>query len=113
VRTDLLNGCPWLYTLVGKVRSIDDDTGLVTLWDEDSDQRNPMCRYVSFKSSLCIFKLAPVRGNPFDAAKIARVLPPRVPGEKKRGRGRPKGSKNRPKEVIQAERAARKAEKGR
>ncbi len=109
VSTVHLKGSPWLETLVGKVRTIDDDTGLVTLWDEDSDQRNPMTRYVSVREPLCIFKLAPAKGNPFDASKAARVVKVLAPGEVKRGRGRPPGSKNRPKEVIKAEREARKA----
>jgi hypothetical protein len=108
VSTVLLKGEPWLYTLIGKVRSIDDDTGLVTLFDEDSDLRNPMVRYASFMDPLCIFKLAPIKGNPFLLSAARPVRPPPAPGEVRRGRGRPKGSKNRPKDVIEAEREASK-----
>lgn len=109
-RTKLLDGLPWLETIVGKVRSIDDDSGLVTIWDEESDQRNPACRYTNFKDNLHIFKLAPVKGNPFDPPPPEKkAAPPKDPNRK--GRGRPKGSKNRPKDVIQAERDARKAGK--
>jgi hypothetical protein len=110
VRTRFLKDDPWLHTIVGKVRSIDDDTGVVTMFDEDTDVRLQAVRYVSFKDELQTFKLAPERGNPFDATKV-RVKPELKPGEVRRGRGRPKGSSNRPKEVIQAEREARKAAK--
>jgi len=109
---------PWIYTLIGKVRSIDDDTGIVSLWDEGSDARNPMVRWVTVRTpALICIKLAPTRGNPFDAAK-ARVKAPVAPSTApdgtptKRGRGRPPGTRNRPKEVIAAEKAARKAAKG-
>lgn len=125
VRTAHLRGTPWLNTIVGKVRTIDDETGLVTMYDEESDARNPMVRYVSFKDELHDFRLAPAKGNPFNvilakqaerAAKAAAAAAdPNAP--KKRGRGRPKGSKNRSKEEIMAEReaykAAREAKKGR
>lgn len=113
-RTTWLKGEPWLYTVVGRVRSIDDDTGIVTLFDEESDPRLPQVRFVSFKDNLHILKLAPARGNPFDVSKIAKVMKQVVAeqnGEKKRGRGRPKGTLNRPKEVIAAEKEARKASK--
>lgn len=122
VRTEMLKRpdgtVPWIYTLIGKVRSIDDDTGIVSLWDEGSDARNPMVRWVTVRTpDLICIKLAPLKGNPFDAVK-ARVKAPVAPvtapdgTSTKRGRGRPKGTKNRPKEEILAERAARKAAKG-
>jgi hypothetical protein len=44
------------------------------------------------------------RKNPIETVEVKPV------GEKK-GRGRPKGAKNRPKEEIKAEKAAKKAEK--
>ena len=109
-RTTLLRGTPWLETIVGKVRSIDDDSGLVTMWDEEGDARNPPCKYVNFKDALHIFKLAPAKGDPFvPPPPPKQPKPQKQPGEKHRGR--PKGSKNRPKDVIQAEREARKASK--
>lgn len=98
---------PWLHTIVGKVRSIDDETGLVTMYDEDSDMRAPTVRYVNFKDDLHDFRLAPAKGNPFNVVAAAKpIKPPPAPGEVRRGRGRPKGSKNRSKEEIQAEREA-------
>jgi hypothetical protein len=107
VRTHFLTGDPWLHTLVGKVRSIDDDTGVVSLWDEESDIRCPMVRWVSFMDALCEFRLAPAKGDPFAVSAVrAAAKPAPVPGEEKRGRGRPKGSLNRSKEEIAAEREA-------
>lgn len=118
--TTLLPNKPWLDTIVGKVRSIDDETGLVSVYDEDTDQRNPTVRFVSFGPAHRdhhVFKLAPKVGNPFDVAKVARaaIKEARVlaDGSKPRGRGRPKGSKNRPKDVIKAEKLARREEKKR
>jgi hypothetical protein len=117
IRTSLLKGSPWLETLVGKVRSIDDEAGLVSILDEDTDARLPAVRWVSFKDGLHDFRLAPARGNPFDAAAAKRIerelakAAAIAAGQVKRGRGRPPGSRNRPKEVIQAEKEARKAEK--
>lgn len=110
-RTTLLRGIPWLETIVGKVRTIDDESGLVTVWDEDGDPRSPPTRYTNFKDPYHIFKLAPDRGNPFEPPPEPKPeKPQRAPGQK--GRGRPKGSKNRPKDVIKAEREARKVAKG-
>lgn len=120
-RTDLLEGSPWLDTLVGKVMSIDDDTGTVSLADEDSDPRLPVRRYASYLSHLHLFKLAPVKGDPFKAPSRVRAdAPPTAstakspcaasPGDKK-GKGRPKGTKNRPKEVVQAEKEQRRKER--
>ena len=106
-RTRLLKGDPWLETVVGKVRSIDDDTGLVSLFDEESDPRSPMIRWGSFREELQSFFLAPTKGNPFEVPAVPKERP--APIEGKRSRGRPKGSKNRPKDVIQAEWEARRA----
>jgi hypothetical protein len=108
--TDKLQGRPWLETIVGRVRSIDDDSGLVTIFDEDSDFKLPKIRYVSFKRELYTFKLAPKTGNPFEPPAVVKQ-PKLPPQEGKRSRGRPKGSVNRPKDVIRAEKEARKAAK--
>lgn len=106
VRTRFLGGDPWLHTLVGKVRSIDDETGLVSLLDEESDPRSPMVRWVSFKDELHDFRLAPLRGDPFAVSAVRAPKQVAAPVEGKRGRGRPAGSRNRSKEEIQAEREA-------
>ena len=114
--TSLLAWNPGLATHVGKVRSIDDDTGLVSIYDEASDPRHPMVRWASYKAhgELTVFKLAPAKGNPFDLPKVrpqANVGVPVPRPEGKRGRGRPAGAKNRPKDVIKAEKEARRAAK--
>lgn len=106
--TSLLRGDPWLETIVGRVRSIDDETGLVTMFDEAGDPRMMLVRYTNFKDVLHDFRLAPARGNPFTVSAVRQAAKPEPkPGDPpKRGRGRPKGSKNRAKDAIEAERAA-------
>lgn len=108
--TDLLDGLPWLQTVVGKVRSIDDTSGLVSVYDESTDARNPMVKWVSFKSNMFTLKLAPAHGNPFEPPVPDRQPKPQ-PAEGKRSKGRPKGSLNRSKAVVKAEKEARKAER--
>jgi hypothetical protein len=98
-----LAGHPWLDTWVYVVRSIDDAKGEVHCTDEE--MRHYAC--VGFKHPFTRIKLAPAKGDPFRVPKREKVQAPLQPGEKKR-RGRPKGSKNRPKEVIEAERKAKK-----
>jgi hypothetical protein len=56
-------------------------------------------------------KLAPKKGNPFKVPKVEKIAStataiPLAPGEKKK-RGRPKGSKNRPRDEVRAEREAK------
>jgi hypothetical protein len=97
-RTKLLKGDPWLETIVGKVRSIDDGLGLVSVFDEESDVRSPVIRWGSFKDGLHTFKLAPFKGSPF-AVPEPTDRPQKDPptddqGNPKRTRGRPRGSKN-------------------
>lgn len=99
-----LIGLPWLDTRVYLVQRINDDTGQVDCIDPEF--HHYAC--VGFKSPYQKFKLCPAKGNPFTVPK--KITAPKqelAPGEKKR-RGRPKGSKNRPKEIIQQERQARK-----
>lgn len=118
-RTDFLDGTPWLDTLVGQVVSIDDDTGVVVLLDEESDPRCPIKRFVSFMNPLQELRLAPAYGNPFNAGLFkaqqkeearkkaaAELKALGLEAPPKRGRGRPPGSKNRPKDIIQAEKEA-------
>lgn len=114
-RSAFLNGSPWIYTLVGKVVSIDDESGEVRMFDEESDRAYPKTRLVSFHSDLFRFRLAPPRGNPFNVTlakaherKLAAEVKAQEAGEPvvKKGRGRPAGQKNRPKEVIKAEKEA-------
>jgi hypothetical protein len=107
----MLDGRPWLDTQTYVVQSIDDETGDLRLWNPDLSQ-----------FALGNFRTGPARGDDYRLAdgsgpvvgKRKRGRPRKRPvhlvaqqGEKKRGRGRPKGSKNRPKDVIKAEKAER------
>lgn len=112
-----LNDNPWLDTLVYRVVSIDDDTGVITCTDDELNHHAA----VSFKSPHQKVFLCPKKGNPFTEgtkkimAKEALQVPDQQTGEiapvKKGGRGRPKGAKNRPKDVIQAEKKIKAEEK--
>lgn len=93
VRTSLLTGRPWLETLVGRVRTVDDDTGVASLTDENSDPRQPITRWVSYRDGLHEFRMAPPTGTPFDPEAIARAAKARKKGP---GRGRPARSKTQP-----------------
>lgn len=114
----LLKTRPWLDTQTYVVRSIDDDTGDIKLWNPVLEQQ-AMNNFITGPTPEggCIFKLAPTRGS-IDGKKRGRSAvtkrrqnhdaPPDVkPGssEPKKHRGRPKGTKNRSKEVIAEEKA--------
>lgn len=98
-----LNGNPWLDTRVYTVRSIDDEKGIVHCMDDEL--HHYAC--IGFRHPFTRVKLAPAKGNPFKAPKVEKPKADLPPGEKKK-RGRPKGSKNRPKDVIKAEKQAKK-----
>lgn len=98
-----LQGHPWLDTRTYVVRDINDETGEVHCTDEE--MRHYAC--VGFKHPFTRIKLAPKKGNPFLVPKVEKPkAAPQADGTKRRGR--PKGSKNRPKEIIEAEKKARK-----
>ncbi len=105
----ILDDHRWLDTRIYIVQSIDDDLGVVHCQDEE--QRHYAC--VGFKHPYTKIKLVPKRGNPWKASKIEK--PRQIDGvsqgdsAKKKGRGRPKGSKNRDRETIKAEKAAKRA----
>jgi hypothetical protein len=105
----------WLDTRVYKVVSIDDDSGLVRCLDEEANHN----AIVGFKSHGQTFKMAPLRGDPFTAPKVKNAgremgllngQAPQNGGQKRRGR--PPGSKNRPRDVVMAEREAKRKLKG-
>jgi len=115
-----LPGKPYLDTKTYRVVRLDEFTGRMHLFDEALDQNAIM----NWKEGLrhgTIFKL-PVGRLPI-ASKGTRGRPRKnppplptpivdgAPLPKKKGRGRPKGSKNRPAEVIRAEKAAVKAKR--
>ena len=93
----LLRSRPWLDTRVYIVRMIDDDKGIVGAWDEEWPHGTHNC-FLSFKDGFHDIRLAPKAGNPFvprkERPKATEAADPTAP---KRKRGRPKGSKNRPK----------------
>lgn len=95
----------WLDTKVYRVTSIDDETGHVRCIDEEYNHHAT----VGFKHPGQTFKLAPKKGNPFTAPKVKNAGAERSdPSGQPKKRGRPKGSKNRPKDVIKQERQAKK-----
>lgn len=113
--SSFLKGKPYLDTKTYKVVRHDVFTGRLHLFDEQLDQN----AIVNWKESLkfgTVFKLAMgnavstkkkrgrPRKNPIEATEAK-------PAGEKKGRGRPKGAKNRPKEEIKAEKDAKKAEK--
>lgn len=104
----LLLGRPWLDTRIYLVKSIDDERGFVRCIDEELGHN----AYIGFKDPYTRIKLCPAKGNPFTQpkAKNAGRSAPVVNGQGRKGRGRPKGSKNRPREVIEAERKAKRAQ---
>jgi hypothetical protein len=106
----MLQGSPWLDTQTYEVQSIDDETGDLRLWNPDLKQF-AMSNFIKGPARGDVFKLAPAKGS---IGKKKRGRPrkhplgapkPEVKPGEKRGRGRPKGSKNRPKDVIKAEKA--------
>jgi hypothetical protein len=103
----ILDDHRWLDTRIYIVQSIDDDMGIVHCQDEE--QRHYAC--IGFKHPFTRIKLVPKKGNPWKVTKIEKPLI-RDGASTKKGRGRPKGSKNRDKETIKAEKAAKRAAKG-
>lgn len=106
---------PWLDTRTYTIVAIDSATGRVDLWDEDLHR----CSSTNYVTALGLgyrMKLATKateigkrkrgrpRKNPPVEAKPVQLGPDGKPEKKKRGR--PAGVKNRPKDVIAAEKAA-------
>lgn len=113
----MVNGKPWLDTQTYVVQEIDDATGVIRLWNPDLLQF-ALGNFITGPARGDDYRLA-VEGTP-SVGKRKRGRPrkapvqpvaPKVPGEKKRGRGRPPGAKNRPKDVIKAEKALKAKER--
>lgn len=66
-KTKLLKGEPWLETIVGRVKNVDPTTGVVSMYDEESDPRSPKVKHFSMRDGSSTFKLAPTKGDPFEA----------------------------------------------
>ena len=115
--SSFLAGKPYLDTKTYRVVRHDEFTGRLHLFDEQLDQNAIM----NWKEGLrhgTVFKLATgkvdistkrKRGRP--KKEVVDAPPPSTPTGEKRKRGRPAGAKNRPKEVIAAEKAAMKAKR--
>jgi len=115
--SQLLPGGPWLDTRVYLVKDIVDDAGLVHCWDEELQHYACMA---FDRPDVQRIKLPPKKGNPFRAPKATDGKPLQNSSvsqgdsaTKRKGRGRPKGSKNRPKEEIRKERLERREAKKR
>jgi hypothetical protein len=110
----LLKNRPWLDTQTYIVRSIDDETGIIKLWNPVLEQQAMNNFITGPKDGGCVFKLAPSRGSigskKRGRSSLVRKNHPDVKAEpettdKPKRRGRPKGTKNRSKEVIAEEKA--------
>lgn len=117
---DCLRGRPYLDTRTYRVKSVDLVTGRVELYD-DCMKQHAMDNWRQGIRIGQVYKFA--KGGPVTTKK-KRGRPRKSPVETdvqpvikveevkaKRGRGRPKGVKNRPKEVIEAERKAKLSKK--
>lgn len=122
-RASILPGNPWLDTQTYTVTDIDDVTGDLKLMS-DGYGHSAMSNFIKGLAAGYRFKLPSgsaigkkrrgVKGRgrkPKIAATPVAAAPtaPAPDGQVKRGRGRPPGTKNRPKAVIEAERRARAA----
>ena len=114
-----LTGCPYLDTRSYRVQSIDMTTGNVWLFD-DSLCQHAGTNWKTAPRTGDVFKFAMgnvvskkkrgrPRKNPIEAPKPVVLGEDGKPVKKKRGR--PPGSKNRPKSEIKAEKAAKVAAK--
>lgn len=117
----VLSGTPWLDTKVYTVISIDGVTGNVTLRDEEAEH-NTLVNYLVGPERGYKFKIPPGRKAISLARKRGRPKKNKVVGAPesskpivvgpdgqpiKKRRGRPAGSKNRTRDVIMAEKAAK------
>jgi hypothetical protein len=115
----MLIGRPWLDTKTYTIESIDTASGNVNLWDDDLG-RFAATNYIEGLKVGYRFKLPAgrtgigrrQRGRPRknptgapEANKKIELGPDGLPIKKRRGR--PAGSKNRPKELIRAEKKAK------
>ena len=115
--SSFLKGKPYLDTKTYTVIDVDAFTGKIKLYD-DQLQQHAIDNWKTGAVYGNVYKLA--NGN-MVSTKKKRGRPrkdpiggeqPLVPPGEKRGRGRPKGVKNRPKEEIEAAKLAKKMRKG-
>jgi hypothetical protein len=121
--SSIFPGRPWMDTKVYTVHSVETVSGNVYLHDDDL-QRITTTNIEQALKYGHRFKLPTVKVNLTTKRKRGRprknaiaptpskaAVAPTDEAPVKRGRGRPKGSKNRPKDVVAAEKAAKKATK--
>ena len=106
---------------LNEVLAIDDLTGALKLYNHELNQHAMSAFKGAGAEGSLLIKLANEVGGLEHIAKRKRGRPRKSPALKKqqsapalgekRGRGRPKGSKNRPKDVIKAEREAKRLER--
>lgn len=117
-----LKGNPYLDTRTYRVEKVDLDTGKVDLWDENLQQyANDNWRHgikigQVYKLSLGrLVSSKKTRGRPRkqveENKQVATVT--ETTTTVKKGRGRPKGSKNRSKDIIKAEKTAKRTTQAR
>lgn len=116
----VLNNKPWLDTKTYVVNSVDCATGELRLWDTDA-ARDTVSNYIDGISRGYRFKLPTRRDMEIGKRKRGRPKknPTGIPEQAKpveldaegkpviKKRGRPKGSKNRDKAIIKAEKKAK------
>jgi hypothetical protein len=106
----VLNGKPWLDTRTYIVENIDDETGDMKLWDPERNHWS-LWNYISGTAKGDVVKLAPAK-NVIGAKRRGRPRKHILPETKEvhdgpKRRGRPPGSKNRPREEILKDRLER------
>lgn len=113
--TSLLPGRPWLDTRVYMVRGVDPETGHLDLWDEET-QHWVSSNFADGLRNGYKFKCQPLHGRGIPKKRHRRTKEERETAKlealerkakSKKTRGRPKGSKNRDKATIQAEKIER------
>ena len=94
----------WLDTEIYEVIEIDDVTQVAKAQHEEL-RRISHIGFGPKHAKFCKIKLAPKRGNPFNAAQVAITKKKEIAGDvgKVKKRGRKPGTKNRPKDVVKAE----------
>lgn len=112
-RASFLAGNPYLDTRTYRVKRIDEGNGMLSLWDESMAQW-ATDNFIAGRIQGQVYKLA--AGDLTVGTKKKRGRPrknppptPKDPNAPARKRGRPKGTKNRPKDVVAAEKAAKHA----
>lgn len=113
----MLSTNPWLDTHTYTVHAIDDRTGGMRLWDEtvghwalDNYLQGPRVGQV-YKMATERIDGKKKRKRGEKKTKKTEVLAPTPKADGQKRRGRPKGAKNRPRDVVEAEREVKRLQK--